>query len=170
MKKITTFIICTIFALSTFAQEKKEPTKKETFDFIISILNNHTGFDDGQAVIDVINYSAKDLTITYTADNGEIIRTDNLNDLSKVDIGGNDSEDTLIPIGIEFNKSQYVKYKDKTYWDGVFKNYPNLKLHAEKSTDIFFSVKNKIWRDRLFKALTHMLNLNGGVDAGLFDD
>lgn len=169
MKK-TLLILSVLLAFGTVQAQKKEPTKKQTFDFIVQLLSNV----DKSSVTDIGSFNLKeydyeDLKITfsggYSRYNGYKY---NCNYTVVIDLKDLDEVDNYT------YKEPKIRLNFKTENSCIITVKGNCVLNAsgvwhEKKLSLMFN-DNKIV-DRLEKALNHLKKVSGNnVDETLFDN
>ncbi|MEO1263512.1 MAG: hypothetical protein AAFZ15_32170 [Bacteroidota bacterium] len=162
MKNIILIIFLNFICInSVYSQER--PTKKETFDFIIYIFNEHVGF--GSWEVNVKKYDYEDLSIlcqetANISDAGAVhINTYHLllNELYKVEnpkIGS-----------LNGNVDLYFKTEMNTSTSSTGMGATHL-----KSNFISIYVEDVNVKKRLIKALNYVIELNGKTRIDLFKD
>uniref|UniRef100_UPI00404A0CE9 hypothetical protein n=1 Tax=Flavobacterium sp. TaxID=239 RepID=UPI00404A0CE9 len=177
MKKIFLIITLLFTCFQIQAQEKAEPTKEETFKFIISMLDNITKTSEQG---DFTKYSIVDFdeikyTITLKSERNMIFsETENhivtfLSYLNLADLNSFLLNEENLFIKCYFNK----EYRASMEYNKVDKlNRPlssTNKSYTEKSAE--FIVKNNSDLKKLEKALNHWIKLMGNkVNTSLFDE
>lgn len=170
MKNIIILFICANYAFSTFAQEKKEPTKKETFDFIVYIISeahypvwyrcneNYTNRINSQ------NFDNQTIEFDRTNGGDRFYRNSNikLDKIKKTAIIKDLNKDECVPVyavKIEFIESFSQSFLTP---DGV---------HSTKKENVLYiGYVSKENANKLLKALNHLKKLNGGSRTTYFDD
>lgn len=157
MKKllILTFTLL-LLANHTFAQTDG-PSKKETFDFILLMLNKGI---EGQSVN---NYDYSNYYLSYTTNRNLVQFRYSLEDVTSIisvdDYGVKYGRGIEIKLRLKKNAKQYLPQSD-----GRIVPAPKPEINQ-----VYFYAKNSTDSSKLLKALNHWIKINK-VDESLFDD
>lgn len=194
MNRLTILILTLLFSVQSFSQ--KNPTEKETFDFICYFIENKV-IDDIQDNLPIKSFKSdkKNQVVEYESSwvqasgspNEFRITEKNVIDFKKIK-------------SVDIKSSKDINYTDWS-WKGNWRVIVNFKENAIKvytpkngvfppniiykdvkwndreyiivyrdETAFYFHLKDEEDAKKLYKALNHLVKIKTGIDTSLFDD